>query len=181
MRHFFSKQTDSCQIVECWLGLFISNFIAPYRKENTSQCSLLDNVSCQNMSNLQISNSFEKLRSFWIEVAKDIFLGRKFDLKFCTFLHYPKRGHYAFQVILFHSNGLINYRKIEYFWYTLISFGITPNFRSNLRPLNINLEKNALHIWIQNDLSFSKLFEIWKSDKLWQMNDPNTMLNKSIK
>ena len=47
-----------------------------------------------------------------------------------------------------------------------------PNFRSNLRPLNIDLEKNALHIWIQNDLSFSKRFEIWKSDKLWQMNNP---------
>ena len=105
--------------------------------------------------------------------SKPLFRGRKFDLKFCTFLRYPKRVHSAFQVILFCSNGLIDYRKIEYFWYTLISFGITPNFRSNLRPLNIDLEKNALHIWIQNDLSFSKLFKIWKSDKLWQMNNPN--------
>ena len=123
------------------------------------------------MSDLQISNSFEKLRSFCIQIckaffSKPLFRGRKFDLKFCTFLHYPKRGHYAFQVILFCSNGLINYRKIEYFWYTLISFGITPNFRSNLRPLNIDLEKNALHIWIQN--------EIWKSGKLWQMNNPTS-------
>ena len=129
------------------------------------------------MSDLQISNSFEKLRSFCIQIckaffSKPLFRGRKFDLKFCTFLHYPKRGHYAFQVILFRSNGLINYRKIEYFWYTLISFGITPNFRSNLRPLNIDLEKNALHIWIQNDLSFSKLFEISKLDEKWQVNNP---------
>ena len=48
------------------LGLFTFNFIAPYRKENTYdlQGSLLDKVSCQNLSNLQISNSFEKLRSF---------------------------------------------------------------------------------------------------------------------
>ena len=134
--------------------------------------------TCQIPSDLQILNSFEKLRSFCIQIckaffSKPLFRGRKFDLKFCTFLHYPKRGHYAFQVILFRSNGLINYRKIEYFWYTLISFGITPNFRSNLRPLNIDLEKNALNIWNQNDLSFSKLVKIYKSDILWQMNNPN--------
>ena len=149
--------------------MFTFNFIAPYRKENTYNVegSLLDKVSCQSMSDLQISISFKKLRSFWIQIckayfSKPLFRGRKFDLKFCTFLRYPKRVHSAFQVILFRSNGLINYRKIEYFWYTLISFGITPKFRSNLRPLNINLEKNALQIWIQNDLSFSKLFKIWK-------------------
>ena len=47
------------------------------------------------------------------------------------------------------------------------------NFRSNARPLNGGLEKNALHIWIQNDLSFSKLFEIWKLDEKWQMNIPS--------
>ena len=28
---------------------------------------------CQNVSDLQISNSFKKLRSFWIEVTKGIF------------------------------------------------------------------------------------------------------------
>ena len=41
---------------------------------------------CQNVSDLQILNSFKKLRSFWIEVTKGIFSkplfrGRKFDLK----------------------------------------------------------------------------------------------------
>ena len=133
----------------------------------------MDKVSCQSMSDLQISISFKKLRSFWIQIckayfSKPLFRGRKFDLKFCTFLHYPKRGHYAFQVILFRSNGLINYRKIEYFWYTLISFGITPNFRSNLRPLNIVLEKmlcifefrmsSAFQNWskFENQINFGK-------------------------
>ena len=47
-----------------------------------------------------------------------------------------------------------------------------PNFRSNARPLNSGLEQNALHIWIQNDLSFSKLFEISKLDEKWQVNNP---------
>ena len=55
----------------------------------------------------------------------------------------------------------------------MFSFGVMPNFGSNARPLNNGLEKNALHIWIQNDLSFSKLFEIWKSDKKWQLNNPS--------
>ena len=58
------------------LGRPISNFLAPYWKENTynSQYSLLDKVSCQSMSDFQISNSFEKLRSFCIEVILTIFL-----------------------------------------------------------------------------------------------------------
>ena len=48
------------------LGLFTFNFIAPYGKENTFNVegSLLDKVSCQCMSDLQISISFKKLRSF---------------------------------------------------------------------------------------------------------------------
>ena len=54
------------------------------------------------------------------------------------------------------------------------------NFRSNARPLNSGLEKNALHIWIQNDFSFSELFEIWKSDKKWQMNNPSTYVFLNI-
>ena len=54
-------------------------------------------------------------------------------------------------------------------------------FRSNARPLNSGLEKNALHIWIQNDLSFSKLFEISKLDEKWQVNNPNENVPKKIK
>ena len=101
-------------------SFLISQHISGKRIILNYQCSLLDNVTCQTMSDLQILNSFEKLRSFCIQIckaffSKPLFRGRKFDLKFCTFLHYPKRGHYAFQVILFRSNGLINYRKIEYF------------------------------------------------------------------
>ena len=48
----------------CTIGLFTSNFIVPYWKENTNdtECSLLDIESCQSRSDLQISNSFEKLR-----------------------------------------------------------------------------------------------------------------------
>ena len=42
---------------------------------------------CQSPSDFQISISFEKLRSFWIQIcnaffSKLIFRGRKFDLKF---------------------------------------------------------------------------------------------------
>ena len=154
------------------LGLFTFNFIAPYRKENTYNVedSLLDKVSCQSMSDLQISISFKKLRSFWIQIckayfSKPLFRGRKFDLKFCTFLRYPKRVHSAFQVILFRSNGLINYRKIEYFWYTLISFGITPNFRSNLRPLNIDLEKKCF-AYLNSE--WSQLFKTVRNLKIRQ-------------
>ena len=56
--------------------------------------------------------------------------------------------------------------------YLVFSLGVVQNFRSNSRPLNSSLEKNALHIWIQNEISFSKLFEIWKSDDKWQLNNP---------
>ena len=46
------------------LGLFTSNFVVLYRKENTydKECSLLDIGSCQSRSHLQILKSFEKLR-----------------------------------------------------------------------------------------------------------------------
>ena len=54
----------------------------------------------------------------------------------------------------------------------MISFGVMQKFRSNARPLNSGLEKNDLHIWIQNDPSFSKLFEISKLDEKWQVNNP---------
>ena len=76
-------------------------------------------------------------------------------------------------IFLFHGNMLAPYRKIEMLELLMFSFRIVQNFRPNSRPLNSGLEKNALHIWIQNDLSFSKLFEIWKSDKKWQLNNPN--------
>ena len=76
-------------------------------------------------------------------------------------------------IFLFHGNMLAPYRKIEMLELLMFSFRIVQNFRANSQPLNSSLEKNALHIWIQNDLSFSKLFEIWKSDKKWQLNNPN--------
>ena len=76
-------------------------------------------------------------------------------------------------IFLFHGNMLAPYRKIEMLELLMFSFRIVQNFRPNSRPLNSGLEKNALHIWIQNDLSFSKLFEIWKSNKKWQLNNPN--------
>ena len=59
----------------------------------------------------------------------------------------------------------------------MFSFEVVQNFRSNSRPLNSGLENNALHIWIQNDLSFSKLFEICKSDVLWLLGHPNHYLS----
>ena len=55
----------------------------------------------------------------------------------------------------------------------MFSSGILQNFKSNSRPLNIGLETNALHIWIQNDLSFSKLFEIHKLEGKWLLNNPS--------
>ena len=44
---------------------------------------------CQSKTDFQISNSFEKLISFWIQIckaffSKQLFRGREFDLKFCT-------------------------------------------------------------------------------------------------
>ena len=59
---------------------------------------------------------------------------------------------------------------------TIVAFWCLPNFNSNSRPLNNGLDKNALHIWIQNDLSFSKLFKIHRSDVKWQLNDPENYL-----
>ena len=57
---------------------------------------------------------------------------------------------------------------------TLVAFFMRnlPDFKSNSRPLNNGLERNALHIQIQNDLSFSKLFEIWRLDVLWLLGHP---------
>ena len=48
------------------MNMFISNFRAPYWKENTndSECSLFDIESCQSMFDLQISHGFEKLTLF---------------------------------------------------------------------------------------------------------------------
>ena len=37
------------------------------------KCSLLDKESCQSLFNLEISNSSEKLRSFWIQICKAYF------------------------------------------------------------------------------------------------------------
>ena len=70
-------------------------------------------------------------------------------------------------IFLFHGNMLAPYRKIEMLELLMFSFRIVQNFRPNSRPLNSGLEKNALYIWIQNDLSFSKLFKIWKSDVVY--------------
>ena len=44
------------------------------------------------MSDFQFSNSFEKLRSFWIQIckvflSKPMFRGREFELKFGRYLH----------------------------------------------------------------------------------------------
>ena len=61
---------------------------------------------CQNVSDLQISDSFEKLRSFWIEVIKGIFFskslfkGREFDLKFSHFCITPKENIYISSISL---------------------------------------------------------------------------------
>ena len=62
------------------------------------QGSLLDKVSCQCMSDLQILNSSEKLRSFCIELSyyfcsKPLFRCRSFGLKFAHILHNRKKEH----------------------------------------------------------------------------------------
>ena len=80
--------------------------------------SLLDIVSCQSMSDLQISNRFEKLGSFLIEInknflSKPLFRGRAFALKFGRFLHYSKRESLFILLFLLHGQVLAHYRKIE--------------------------------------------------------------------
>ena len=96
--------------MDCRLGLFTFNFIAPYRKEITYdlQGSLLDIVSCQSISDLQISNRFEQLGSFLIEInknflSKPLFRGRAFALKFGHFLHYSKKESLFIQLFLLHG------------------------------------------------------------------------------
>ena len=63
-------------------------------------------------------------------------------------------------------NMQINYLKREFFWNMLISFGITPNFRSNLPPLNNGLEKNAFSNLIMQTTEWSQLFKIMKNLKI---------------
>ena len=128
--------------------------------------------TCHFSSNLEISNSFEKLRSFWIQIckaffSKPLFRGRAFDLKFCI----TTKEYIKLDLSVFRGNVLTLYHEWEHSWLYCSHLGLCKkvlNFRSNSRPLNINLEGYALHNQIQNDLSFSKLFEICKSDKLWQ-------------
>ena len=50
----------------------------------------------------------------------------------------------------------------------VLFWGVMQNFRSNLRPLNNGLEKIVFLTIVQNDLSFSKLFEIW-NNILWNI------------
>ena len=64
---------------------------------------------CQSSSDFQISNSFEKLRSFWIQIckaffSKPLFRGRAFDLNFCTT---PKENTAYLSIILFSDNVLV--------------------------------------------------------------------------
>ena len=70
---------------------------------------------CQKLSDLQISNSSEKLRSFWIQICKAIFSKPLFKglasaLKFSTFLHYPKREE-CISRTLFCGKSLAHYRR----------------------------------------------------------------------
>ena len=55
-------------------------------------------------------------------------------------------------------NSFINFLILRYWMATIVAFWwrYLANFNSNSRPLNICLDKNALRIWIQNDLSFFK-------------------------
>ena len=59
----------------------------------------------------------------------------------------------------------------------MLSFGIKQNFESNARPLNSGLKKMDEGNPTQNYLSFSKLFEIWRSDVVWQMGRPKALID----
>ena len=97
---------------------------------------------------------FTNFEQFWIA---EIILHQSYLRHFCVrhclrvahsiwnFAHFyitPKEN-IVFEVHLFCGNILSLYRKREYRQNTLFSFGIMHNFRSNARPLNSGLEKNA--------------------------------------
>ena len=70
---------------------------------------------CHFLSNLQILNSFEKLRSFWIQICKAFFSkppfrGRAFDLKFCII---PKENRLIQVLFLFSVKVLAFYCERE--------------------------------------------------------------------
>ena len=54
---------------------------------------------------------------------------------------------------------LVPYRKIEMVIYTVFSFGLRQNFKSNARPFNYGLEKNG---WKKSNSELSQLFKtVW--------------------
>ena len=59
------------------------------------------------------------------------------------FLALSQKRTMYFRYILFCGNVITHYHKRECTWNTLFSFGLRQNFRSNSRPLNTGLEKNA--------------------------------------
>ena len=68
---------------------------------------------CWNNKFRTVSKSWDHFELKLLETffSRTLFRRRKFDLKFCTFLHYPKTECYAFQLILFCSNMLGNTAK----------------------------------------------------------------------
>ena len=60
------------------------------------------------------------------------------------FLHYPKKEMYIASIFLFQGKVLAPYRKIET-WPLNLLFWVVQNFRSILRPLNKDLEKNVFN------------------------------------
>ena len=55
----------------------------------------------------------------------------------------PQKRTYIFPVFLFRGNMPTHYRKRELLEMYIFSFGVMQNLRSNLRPLNNDLEKNG--------------------------------------
>ena len=78
----------------------------------------------------------------------------------------PQKRRYIFQVILFCGNVLAYYREREILEIYMFSFGVMQKFeklRSNSRPLNSDLEKNAFNNF---NPEWSQLFKTVRNLKI---------------
>ena len=132
-----------------------------------------------NSKHISSSKHFSKMllkatKGLWIDLAA-ILIHQIHSLFFMYFFRYPYLSSKPISKFRRGLKWARPLKKVLLFWifflhskskWTIYIFCMI--FRCNARPLNSGLEKIALHIWIQNDLSFPKLFEIWRLEYFWQ-------------
>ena len=73
------------------------------------------------------------------------------------------KGILLFIQVFSFGKVLVPYRKIEMVIYTVFSFGLRQNFKSNARPFNYGLEKNG---WKKSNSELSQLFKTVQNLKI---------------